>query len=55
MGEGGGYVSLGTPLPYDDLQNPTFVEADNNDDDVSDLMTHIIFCCLKTRQSIRDT
>ena len=33
MGKGGGYVSLGTSLPYDDLYNPTFVEADDDDND----------------------
>ena len=27
-------VLLETSLPYDDLQNPAFVEADDNDDDV---------------------
>ena len=32
IGKGGGYVSLGTLLPYDNLRNLTFVEADDNDD-----------------------
>ena len=32
MRKGGRYVSLETSLPYGDLQNPTFVEADDNDD-----------------------
>ena len=34
MGERVGCISIGTSRPYDDLYKPTFVEADDNDDDV---------------------